>query len=88
MSTSEAIGGTSIGLLIVGLVSRIDSEAYVTVLIAILVAMLGSWISYKIAIRQIKQEIASAFKSHRAELHADHVEQLQEAVGGAAPKKD
>ena len=61
-------------------IASLDSAAFLTVLAPIAVAIIAAILTYKIAIRQGKREIALAFQEHIERLHAKHAEFVDEVA--------
>jgi hypothetical protein len=57
-----------------------DAEAFLTVTATFLVAIVCGVATYRISIRQAKQEISQAFAEHIEKMHAEHKEFVETVV--------
>ena len=80
MSTSEITGGISAAVAaLIGLCLQIvDASAFATIFIAVAISIVCGWLTYKVAIRQVKAEIRSAV----GVAVADHIKQMHAADEG------
>lgn len=85
MSTSEATYGGIVAASLASVVSQVDGSAFLTILVAVVLAIACAWITYRVAIREVKKEIQQAFAEHVKQMHADHAEMIQ-AVSDPAEK--
>lgn len=70
MSTSDLLGGSAIIAALWAFWAQLDAEAFFTVFLAVVISIGGSWLTYKVAMRQFKREIQEQFAEHIEKLHA------------------
>jgi predicted RNase H-like HicB family nuclease len=65
-----------------------DAEAFLTVTATFLIAISCGVISYRVSIRQAKQEIDAAFQQHIERMHQEHRLFVEEVVETVEQSKD
>lgn len=72
MSTTNLIPGGSIIATVAVLWTQLDLAAFLTVMLSVVISMVGSWLTYKVAIRQLKKETKDQIAEISEQLHAIH----------------